>query len=67
LKFKRIVFFYALFFVIALIIAAMFFRPANESFIVLFSFIAPGIMVWWYEKRRARRLEAKTNVQHHAL
>jgi tellurite resistance protein len=63
LKFKRIVFFYALFFVIALIIAAMFFRPANESFIVLFSFIAPGIMVWWYEKRRARRLEAKTNVQ----
>jgi tellurite resistance protein len=63
LKFIRIIFFYVVFFVIALIIAAMFFKPGNEGFLVLFSFIAPGIMVWLYEKRRALRLEPKTNTQ----
>jgi len=63
LKFIRIVLFYALFFMVALIVAAIFFKPGNEGFLLLFSFIAPGIMVWLYEKRRARRLEAKTSVQ----
>ena len=63
MKFIRIVLFYALFFIIALIVAAIFFKPGNEGFLLLFSFIAPGLMVWWYEKHRARRLEAKTSVQ----
>lgn len=63
MKFIRIIFFYALFFVIALIIGGIFIQPGNESFLLLFSFIAPGLMVWWYEKNRARRLEAKAETQ----
>lgn len=63
MKFIRIIFFYALFFVIALIIGGIFIQPGNEGFLVLFSFIAPGLMVWWYEKNRARRLEAKAETQ----
>jgi len=67
LKFVRIFFFYALLFFISLIIAAIFFGPGNEGFLVLFSFIASGLFVWWYVKRRARRLAAKARAQPEAV
>lgn len=67
MKFVRVFFFYSLFFFISLIIAAIFFGPGNEEFLVLFSFIAPGLIVWWYEKRRARPLAAKAGAQPEAV
>ena len=61
LKFLRIVFFYVLFFFVSFVIAGIFIRPISDGYFVLFSFFAPVIMVWWYERRRARRL-AKTSL-----
>lgn len=29
----------------------------GDGLFVLFTFIAPGIIVWWYEKRRGKRIE----------
>ena len=61
MKFLRIVFFYALFFFVSFVLAGILVKPAGDGYFVLFSFVAPAIMVWWYEKRRAVRL-AKTSV-----
>lgn len=61
MKFLRIVFFYALFFFVSFVLAGIFIKPVSGDYFVLFSFVAPAIMVWWYEKRRAGRL-AKTSV-----
>ena len=59
LKFLRIIFFYTIFFFVALIIGGMFLQKVNDGLFVLFTFLAPGVIVWWYEKRRARHLTAK--------
>jgi len=62
LKFIRIVFMYALLFVIAMTFAAVVFIPGNEGLFVLFSFVAPGLGVWWYEKRRTKKHIEKKHV-----
>lgn len=53
---------YALLFVVAMTFAAVVFIPGNEGLFVLFSFVAPGLGVWWYERRRAKRRAEKTDV-----
>jgi len=67
LKFIRIIFFYTLFFFIALIVAGIFIQPRSVGFFVLFSFAAPAVMVWWFEKRRARRPAEKAPAQPEAV
>lgn len=62
MKFIRIVFMYALLFVIAITFAALLFVPGNEGLFLLSSFVAPGLGVWWYEKRRTKKKAEKTIV-----
>lgn len=59
MKFIRIVLLYVLFFVVALIIGGMFVQQLGDGLFVLFTFIAPGLAVWWYEKHRTRRLTVR--------
>lgn len=59
MKFIRIILLYVLFFVVALIIGGMFVQQLGDGLSVLFTFIAPGLTVWWYEKFRTRRLAVR--------
>jgi len=56
LKFIRILFLYVLSFFVALIIGVMFVEQLGDGLFVLFTFITPGLFVWWYERRRSKRL-----------
>lgn len=63
MKFVRILFFYILYFCLAMVVLVIFFQPGSEGFWLLFLLIAPGLMVWWREKRRAHRQDTRTPVQ----
>jgi tellurite resistance protein len=56
LKIIRIVFCYIVFFFISFVAGGILIHPKSDGLFVLFSFLAPVVMVWWYERRRARRL-----------
>ena len=55
----RIVALYFLLFVIMLIPGGVFLQQFGDGIFVLFAIVAPALMVWWYEKRRGRRLALK--------
>lgn len=55
MKFIRTVLLYILFLFVALIIGGMFLEQLGDGLFVLVTFITPGLIVWWYERRRARR------------
>lgn len=55
LKLLRIVFLYFALFIIAGIVGISFVDQLGDGPFALFIFVAPGLLVWWYEKRRSRR------------
>jgi len=55
LKFLRIVFFYIVFFFLAMIVVVTVLEPWSAGAQMLFAFIIPALLVWWIEKRRARK------------
>ena len=55
LKIIRIILLYILFLFIAMIIASIFIQPMGDSLSAFFTFIAPPLFVWWYEKQHALR------------
>jgi len=56
LKFLRIVFLYIVLFFVAAIVGISFVDQLGDGLFALFIFVAPGLLVWWYEKRRSRRV-----------
>lgn len=55
MKFLRIIFFYMVFFFLAMILVATALEMWSDGAKMLFAFIAPAFMVWWIEKRRAQK------------
>ena len=58
-KLLRVAFFYALFFIIAMIIVVIALQDWSDGSQMLFIFGVPVILVWWMEKRRSRKVAAK--------
>lgn len=56
LKFLRIVFLYVVLFFVAVIVGISFVDQIGDGLFALYIFVAPGLLVWWYEKRRSRRV-----------
>lgn len=57
----RIVFLYIVFFVASALIAATALQGWSETAQIAFSYIAPGLAVWWLESRRAQRRNGPTH------
>ena len=64
MKFIRIVLLYVLFFIVALIIGGMFVQQLGDGLFVLFTFIGPGILTWWLERRRTSSRKRVTATEH---
>ncbi|WP_409683020.1 hypothetical protein [Paracoccus sp. (in: a-proteobacteria)] len=56
MKFLRIVFLYIVLFFVAGIVGISFVDQIGDGLFALFIFVAPGLFVWWNEKRRSRRV-----------
>lgn len=56
LKFLRIVFLYIVLFFVAAVVGILFVDQLGVGLFALFIFFTPGLLVWWYEKRRSRRV-----------
>lgn len=52
MKFLRIIFFYVVFLFLALILVVTALEAWPDGAQILFAFLAPGVVVWWLEKRR---------------
>lgn len=59
LKIFRIIVLYMVCFVAMLIPGNILLQRFGDGAFVLFAFVAPALMVWWYERRRGRRLSLK--------
>jgi TerB N-terminal domain len=59
LKFIRVVFFYALYFLMCMVVVTVALQSWPDGVQMLFAFGLPIVLVWWQEKRRSRKVEAK--------
>ena len=56
LKFLRISFFYALYFIACMFVTTIFFKSWADGAQMAFAFFVPGLLVWWHEHRRSSKL-----------
>lgn len=63
LKFLRVTFFYALYFLMCMIVVMVALQSWPDGAQMLFAFGLPIVFVWWQEKRRSRKVEAKALVE----
>ena len=62
LKFFRIIFFFALYFLLCMVVVTVALQGWPVGGQMLFAFGLPILLVWWQEKRRSRKVEAKALV-----
>jgi len=60
LKFFRILFFYALYFLLCMVVVVTALQGWPVGGQMLFAFGLPIVLVWWQEKRRSRKVDAKS-------
>ena len=60
MKLVRIVFLYMLFLLITLVVSVVLFGPGGGARAVTFWFVAPALLAWQYEKRRASKTAVAT-------
>ncbi|WP_299211245.1 TerB N-terminal domain-containing protein [uncultured Tateyamaria sp.] len=58
-KFFRVIFFYALYFLICTVVLTVSLQSWSDGAQMLFAFGLPVVLVWWQEKRRSRKVRAK--------
>ncbi|MCK4860763.1 MAG: TerB N-terminal domain-containing protein [Rhodobacteraceae bacterium] len=63
MKFVRVVFFYALYFILCMFVVVIFFESWPVGAQMLFAFVSPAIWVWWRERRRAQKQAVKLAVE----
>lgn len=61
LKFLRVIFFYGLYFLLCMVVVVVALQNWSEGAQMLFSFGLPIPLVWWQERRRARKVLTKQN------
>ena len=59
LKLFRVLFFYALYFLLCMVAVVTVLQGWAVGGQMLFAFSLPIVLVWWQEKRRSRKVEAK--------
>ncbi len=60
-KFFRVIFFYALYFLLCMVVVTAALQGWPDGAQMLFAFGLPILLVWWQERRRARKALAKLN------
>lgn len=63
LKFFRVIFFYVLYFFLCMVAVVVALQGWSEGAQILFAFGLPIPLVWWRERRRARKVLTKLNTQ----
>jgi hypothetical protein len=58
-KFFRVIFFYALYFLMCMVVVTVALQSWPDGTQMLFAFGLPAVLVWWQEKKRCRKVEAK--------
>ena len=59
LKFFRVIFFYALYFLLCMVVVTLALQSWPVGAQMLFAFGSPILLVWWQERRRARKALSK--------
>ena len=59
LKFFRVIFFYALYFLLCMVVITLALQSWPVGAQMLFAFGSPILLVWWQERRRARKALSK--------
>jgi len=62
LKFFRIIFFYALYFLMCMVVVAVALQGWPVGGQMLFSFGLPILLVWWQERRKAHKALSKLDI-----
>lgn len=63
LRFVRWVIKYFLFYFACMVVVAIAMTNVPVGFQMLFAFVAPGLLVWWHEKRREKGLAEKNGIE----
>ena len=63
LRFVRWVIKYFLFYFACMVVVAIAMTNVPVGLQMLFAFVAPGLLVWWHEKRRVKRLAEKNGIE----
>ncbi|GGD39164.1 plasma membrane H+-transporting two-sector ATPase C subunit [Croceicoccus pelagius] len=63
MRFVRWVIKYFLFFFACMVVVAIAMTNVPAGIQMLFAFVTPGLLVWWHEKRREKRLAEKNGIE----